>query len=70
MEQVIIDMIEIALRENYMEMFSSIKDLIIELAITYNAPSNWRDIGEMLAEKYKGNNQVYEMLELWNYENY
>ena len=59
MEQVIINMIETALKENYMEIFSSIKDLINELAITYNAPSNWRDIGEMLAEKYKGNNQVY-----------
>lgn len=68
MEQIIVDMIETAVRENYTEMFESIRYLIDTLAITYNAPSNWRDIGEMLVEKYKDNKLVYNELQLWNYE--
>lgn len=68
MEQIIIDMIETAIKENYTEMFDLIRKLIEELAITYNAPSNWRDIGENLLEKYKDNNMVYNELQLWNYE--
>lgn len=68
MEQVIIKMIDTAVAENYTEMFESIRDLIYTLAITYNALSNWRDIGEMLVEKYKDNKLVYNELQLWNYE--
>ena len=68
MEQIIADMIETAVRENYIEIFDSIRELIRTFATTFNAPSNWRDIGEMLAEKYKDNKIVYNELQLWDYE--
>lgn len=34
------------------------KNLIDEMAGTINCPSNWRDIGEELAEEYQGNDWV------------
>lgn len=49
-------------------LLSEIKDLINELATTYNCPSNWRDIAEELAEEYKDNIDIYEALHLWEYE--
>jgi hypothetical protein len=52
-------------RESLLE---EIRDLINELASTYNAPSNWRDIAEELAEEYKDNNDIYEALRLYEYE--
>lgn len=49
-------------------ILNEVKDLINEFATTYNCPSNWRDIGEELAEEYKGNHDIYEALHLWEYE--
>ena len=44
------------------------RDIINEFAITYNCPSDWREIGEILAEEYKGNHDIFEALHLWEYE--
>lgn len=50
-------------------ILKEIRDIINEFAITYNCPSNWRDIGENLAEEYKNNHDIFETLRLWEYEN-
>lgn len=42
--------------------------LIAEMALTINCPSNWRNIGEELAEEYNGNNWVIENCKLYEYE--
>lgn len=39
------------------------------MTVTINCPSNWRDIGEELAEEYKGNDWVMENCKLYEYEN-
>ena len=49
-------------------IFNDVKDLIYQFAITHNCPSNWRNIAEELAEEYKNNPDVYEALNLWDYE--
>ena len=49
-------------------ILNEIKDLVSTLAMTYNCPSNWRYIGEELAEEYKNNHDIYEALQLWEYE--
>ena len=49
-------------------LLTEVKDLINEFATTYNCPSNWRNIGEELAEEYKDNIDIYEALHLWEYE--
>ena len=43
------------------------RDLIDKFAETINCPSNWRSIGEELAEEYKDNSWIYDELELWNH---
>ena len=43
------------------------RDIINELATTYNCPSNWRDIAEELAEEYKDNHDIFEALRLYEY---
>ena len=50
------------------EVLWFVRDLIGEMAETINCPSNWRDIGLRLAEKYRDNEWVFDELELWNYE--
>ena len=37
-----------------------VEDLIDKMAYTINCPSNWRDIGEELAEEYKGDAWIHE----------
>ena len=76
MENIIKEMIEKAIY--YKETIGSIdeayelirftRDLIDKFAETINCPSNWRSIGEELAEEHKDNSWVYDELELWNYE--
>lgn len=76
MEQIIIDMVEKAIYYNEnlnfideaYDLLKFVRDLIEQMASTINCPSNWRDIGEMLMEKYKDNKMVYNELQLWNYE--
>ena len=76
MEKIIREMIKKAIyyKENlkfYDEAYDLLKfarDLIEDLAMTINAPSNWRNIGTELAEEYKDNSWIFDELELWNYE--
>ena len=50
------------------EILNEVKNLIYELATTYNCPSNWQDIAKELAEEYEyNNNLIYEVLQLWDY---
>lgn len=53
--------------ENY-SLIEYARQIVNELAITANAPSNWRDIGTVFAKEYDCNSWVYEEMELWNYE--
>lgn len=50
------------------EILRIARDLIEELSMTINCPSDWRNIGIRLAEKYRDDSWVFETLELWNYE--
>ena len=68
MEQTIRLMIEQAETEENYSLIGYVKQLIDEFATTINCPSNWRSIGEELAEEYKDNSWIYDELELWNYE--
>lgn len=68
MEQLITNMIADAEGKEDYELIKYVKELISEFASTINCPSNWREIGETLAETYKSDTWVYEELELWNYE--
>lgn len=75
MENIIREMIEKAIYydnlEHYdeaREMLQFVRDLIEQMAMTINCPSNWRSIGTELAEKYKNNSWIFDELELWNYE--
>ena len=61
-------MINEAERNEDYNLIEYVKDLILKFANTINCPSNWRNIGETLAEVYDANNWVYVELELWNYE--
>lgn len=67
MENIIQSMIDRAEKTNDYELIGYVKDLIDEFADTINCPSNWRNIGEELVEKYSEDSWVYEQLELWNY---
>lgn len=53
--------------ESY-DLLKFVRDLIYKMALTINCPSDWRDIGTELEQKYKNNSWVYEELELWNYK--
>ena len=68
MEQTIKLMIEQAETEENYSLIGYVKQLIDKFSETVNCPSNWRDIGEKLAEEYDCSSWVYEELELWNYE--
>ena len=72
MKEIIINLINVAEHtknfDTKEEILKEIKNLIYKLATTYNAPSDWRYIAEELAEEYKNNSFVYEMLQLWDYE--
>lgn len=77
MKNIIINLIKIAEKteniEVQCEILEEVKNLIYELARTYNCPSNWRDIGEELAEELNTTEYhwIYETLQLWDYaDNY
>ena len=76
MEKLIRDMIEKAeyyyfkidrIDEAY-ELMRFTRELIDKFAETINCPSNWRSIGEELAEEYDEDTWTYEQLELWNHK--
>ncbi len=76
MENIIRSMIEkaidykenLSLYDESRELLQFARDLIEQMAMTINCPSNWRNIGTELAEKYKDNTWIFDELELWNYE--
>lgn len=68
MFEIICDMIELAAESKDYEMADKISDLISEFARTINCPSNWRDIGERLANKYRENADIYDSFNLIDYE--
>ena len=76
MENIIKQMIEKAIyyKENLKfideayELLRFVRNLIEQMALTINCPSNWRNIGTELAEEYKDNTWIFDELELWNYE--
>lgn len=67
MEELVRKMIEEADRDKNYSLIEYVKDIVNELAVTVNCPSNWRDIGEELAREYDSDSWVYENLELWNH---
>lgn len=67
MEQIIENMIESAGKHRDYEMAEMVYNLINELAGTFNCPSNWRDIGEKMAEKYLGDDWIMENCKLYEY---
>lgn len=77
MENIINEMIVVAIYDkeklNLMsecyDLLRFVKLLVDKMAITINCPSNWRSIGEQLAQEYKYNDFIFNELELWNYEN-
>lgn len=68
MFEIICGMIELAHESMDWEMIEQIVKLIRELATTVNCPSNWRDIGERLANKYREQDEIYCEFELVDYE--
>lgn len=69
MEQTIRNMINQAETEENYSLIEYARQIVEELTTTINCPSNWRDIGEKLAEEYDSDSWVYENMELWNYIN-
>lgn len=65
MEKIIDDMINTAYQNNNYEMAEYTYQIICMFAITINCPSNWRDIGKMMAEKYKNNYWIMEYCKLY-----
>ena len=58
METVIRDMIEFANLHHDEEMANAVYKLV----------SHWRDLGEQMAEEYKGNDWVMKNCKLWDFE--
>ena len=67
MEQTIRNMINQAETEENYSLIEYARQIVDELATTINCPSNWRNIGEKLADEYDSDSWVYENMELWNY---
>jgi len=68
MEQLVIDMIDTAEKNQDEELMGYICLLISTLAQTINCPSNWRSIGETLEETYGEDSWTYEQLKLWDHK--
>lgn len=68
MKDIIKDLIQLAEENEDYELIYQIRRLIQELALTYNAPSNWRNVASELQNEYTNDSWVYEQLELWDYE--
>lgn len=68
MENIIREMIESANNHHNCEMANAVYELLSQFADTFNCPSNWRDLGEHMAEEYNGNDWVMENCKLWDFE--
>lgn len=67
MEKIIEDMITSAYRHKDYEMAAFAYQLMAEMARTYNCPSDWRDVGESMAEKFSGFNWIEENCKLYEF---
>lgn len=61
------ELVQKAINDQDFESAVIAKSIIDELADTINCPSNWRDIGERIAEEFENNEWIYEAMELWDY---
>lgn len=68
MKELILSYINKAGAVSNTELMDFIKELLTVLAGTYNAPSDWIDIGEKLAELIDEDSDIYEALELWEHQ--
>lgn len=68
MENIIREMIESANNHHDYEMANAVYKLLSQFASTFNCPSNWRDLGEHMAEEYNRNDWVMENCKLWDFE--
>lgn len=60
MKQIIRNMLIKASEEKDLELAEMVSDLMYELAITLNAPSDWRSILDELHEEFKDNEWLVE----------
>ena len=67
MKEIIKSLIQKAIDEQDYDLLRITSVLIYKLTITYNAPSNWRNIGTELEEVYKDDTWVYDGLDLIDY---
>ena len=56
-----------AVENNDFALADDAYNLLLELAGTFNAPSNWRDIGEELAEEYSDNDWIMDNCRLYEF---
>lgn len=68
MKDIIREMLMLAAEEKHFELASLVNDLLYQLEITANAPSNWRDICEELAKEFK--DDVWLMGAVYNFQDY
>lgn len=66
MKEIIRNMLIKASNEMDLELAEMASDLMSELASTYNAPSNWRDILDELHEEFKDNEWLMESVYEFN----
>lgn len=67
MKEIIKSLIQKAIDEQDYDLLRITSVLIYKLTTTYNAPSNWRNIGTELEEVYKNDTWVYDGLDLIDY---
>ena len=67
LQLIIEDLIKLA--EDSPETLLTLGELVEEISTTYNAPSNWKDIGEELEMIYREheNTDIYECMNLEDY---
>ena len=68
MYNVIKKMIIRAKENNDFDLADDVYEILSTLAVTFNAPSDWRAIGEELAEEYSNNNWIMDNCKLYEFE--
>lgn len=68
MEDIIRKMLDNVNKYHDEEMANMVYELLSQFASTFNCPSNWRDLGERLANEYAGNDWIIENCKLWDFE--
>ena len=67
MYNVIKKMIIRAKENNDFDLADDVYEILSTLAVTFNAPSDWRDIGEELAEEYSDNDWIMDNCRLYEF---